>query len=458
MDIGVNGRAVRLMIECGTEFIKEEGEGEIQKFGPGPDFSKIDDKLVDYVFITHAHSDHCGALGVLRKSGLLSESAKIISSSTTSALLELVLADSEKQGMHTILDTNSLLGRRKVVRYPGECEIFPGFNVFFAQSGHVPGAASIVIPTRSGKKCLFTGDMCKSRRPSVDGWKLPSKTWPEKWRTVDILGGTDLTYTEKTALRDEVKLFRKQVRSDLLDGKKVVIGVFTVGRSQDVPEWIRDIAIELGIEIWVDGAGVIAREMIRKNPWSDNEPFLPEMGDDSVDRIRDSKHREVLIQSQKPAVFVTTAGMGNYGPIVNYMVHGLPRRDFAFYFTSWVAPGSNADRLISKSRILLKTPKTPGDPVPAYVPSVRLWNSYKKEWFRTQLCADIRHFRLGAHGDLDEFIEFVQDIVKVCRKGKPLELMLLTHGNYASLVRAADALRSYAGEVILGMPGTIIEI
>jgi metallo-beta-lactamase family protein len=76
---------VRFLVECGA--FQGPGDIEDRNYEPFP-FNPAD---LDYVFLTHAHFDHCGRLPLLVKQGF---KGRIVSTQPTRDLAKIVLLDS----------------------------------------------------------------------------------------------------------------------------------------------------------------------------------------------------------------------------------------------------------------------------------------------------------------------------------------------------------------------------
>lgn len=456
-DIKTDRGFYRIMIDCGTEFVREE---EVGAFGVGPDFSFLDGQPVDGVVLTHADTDHSGALGLLRRSGKLGKDAPILSTPQTAHLLEFVMKDGERSGNHSFLDMINVMSRRTFVPKPGLCEFLPGLPVLFEPAGHKPGAVSIGIPIRSGKGvALVSGDMSSPNesRPTITGRQMPSETWPRDWASkICQVWSTDLTYGSKPKipLADEVKRMQDQLEADILAGKKSVFGAFGSERGQAVGMWALPVARKHGVPVWLDGSISKIWDIFRENPWSDIDIVLPELGESAgVMPIRDSSHRMALLEKSGPAVFVTTSGMFDHRPMVKYLAHGLTREDFTFNITSWFAPGTNADRLMSRWQKILKARQE------GYEKefTVRIYDE-EEGWLKLPFRAGLNRYGFGAHGDLNDFVGFIDDIVKVCRNGKLLEFIVLGHGSAQSQQEAAERLRPYTDQMFFSQEKLVINV
>ena len=85
-----------------------------------------------------------------------------------------------------------------------------------------------------------------------------------------------------------------------------------------------------------------------------------------------------------------------------------------------------------------------------------LKNEYggNKRWYRVE--CDASRFRLSAHGGLGDTVEMVKKIVG--RRGKNLEMIVLTHGTQDSKRSAMNVLRPLTNSVITGLTGTVISL
>lgn len=449
--VAVKGKTYCLMIDCGMEF---QREGEVGGAGTAPDFSLISPNSVDAVFMTHSHADHVGSIAhVFRRDlNLLRPDAKIYSSPQTAAIMPFVLQDGLKNngGAYTVFEAIKVLERREIIPSPGEFEILPGLKVFIPQVGHIPGAGGIVIPTSSGKKGLIMGDGSWHDQPVTKGALLPSKAWPREW-IPDEIWGTDLTYGfgQRRPVWQEVDRLVAQTKIAHGAGKNVVLATLGIGKTQNVAYWLS----KAGISCYLDGMGRYIYRIFQEVRWSERDNKLPQLGAKSgILPVQSAEHREEIINAGNtgnPVVVITTGGMGDFGPIVRYMREWLGKSEACFYFTSYLMPGTNGDKLVrlakkrsesddpSSFKFLLKDEKTGFQQIP----------------FR----ASVDRFGLSAHGDMNESVAFVQDIVS-CRGGEKLLKIVLTHGSPESKTAAALRLRPLAREIIWGERNTVIRL
>lgn len=439
-----SGEVYRVMFDCGMEFIREEETGGM---GPGADFSLLDDgKKIDAVVLTHSHVDHIGWLAALEAGGYLSSETSTVCAPQTGKVIPFALQDGLKQDHpYSIFDAINVMDRRVVIPEPGEYELLPGLKIFVQQAGHIPGAMSVVVPTSSGKKGLITGDWCFQDSPTTKGALLPSKNWPREW-IPDEIWSSDLTYGSgsKKPLQGEVDRLIAQTKIALSQGKKVVIPAFGNGRGPNIAVWLA----KAGIPIFLDGVIRHLYRIFQETRWSERDGRLPKIGGRNGIRVVESaEHREELINSSIPLVIITTGGMGDFGPIVRYMEEGLPRTDWMFDFTSWLAPGTKGDKLMQLAKKRAENSKE------MTLTLVDKNGEKKKIPFR----ASVDRFSLSAHGDLDDFVLLAEDIVS-CRGGRPLDRIILTHGTPETKAQAAIRLKHLAREIIHGERNTVISL
>lgn len=440
LDIVRNDRFYRIMVDCGMEFLRE---GETGGVGPAPDFSLLQDgKQIDAVYLTHFHADHVGSVGTLCASGLLDADAKIHSSPQTAAVLPYVLQDGLRHNpTYNAFNAANVLKQLTVIEKPGEYEILPGLKVFIPQMGHAPGNGGIVIPTSSGRKGFITSDFCVHNQPVTKGALLPSESWPREW-IPDEIWGTDLTYGSgpRRSFDDEMTRLIERTKSDLEAGRRVVIPAFGNGRGQNIAVSFA----KAGIPVMLDGVTRNIYQIFQETRWNERDNLLPKLGENSgITVVKNEEHREELLESPGPWVVITTGGMGDFGPIVRYMEAGLPDENFRFYFTSWLAPGTNGSKLVAQAK-------------GGKGKTIRL-NMKDESKIVVPVRAGIDQFGLTAHGTLDELIVFIQDIIN-CRGGKILNRIVLTHGTPKSKTEGACKLAPFAKEIIWGERNTVIPL
>ena len=454
VDTMAGSRPYRIMVDCGMEFVREDELG-MGGIGPTPDFSLLNgDKKIDAVFLTHGHVDHIGSVGALCAGGHLEPEAKIYCSPQTAQIVPIVLNDGLKNHpQFDLFNAADAISRLVVIPEPGEFEMLPGLKVYIPQRGHIPGNGGIVIPLASGKKGYFTSDECWHNQPVTQASLLPSQSWPIEW-IPDEIWGTDLTYglgslttdsRVKPTVDEEVSRLIERVREGLGKGRKEIIAAFGTGRIQNVAVWLA----KAGIRVYIDGVGRHIYRIFQENRWTERDNQMPKLGESSgILPVESANHRDYLINSSEPCVVATTGGMGDFGPIVAYLETGIRHKDFDFYFTSWLAPGSNGKKLVEVGNKIEKDGKRRNV-------KLKIGESQSSKLFSVK--AGIDHFALSAHSPMEKTVDFLQDIVN-CRHGKLLDRIVLTHGVQENKAVAASLFMPFSRQIIHGERNTVISL
>lgn len=241
IDVGSSAHLIefgpfKALVDCGMH-PKKLG------FDALPDLSKIPDDSLDFIAITHAHLDHCGALPVLIRR---QNSARVLVSEDSRELMFKMLRNSrsvmvrqrqEKDIKEYPLFDNSHLdkiaqqltpmafNRERVFELNGS-----RVSITFTPSGHIPGAASITFEYNK-KKYMFSGDISFHDTNLLKGAKPTDDT-------VDILVvETTRGAREKRVFEDhpsEEERLIGEIARVIEDGGNVLIPAFALGRMQEV--------------------------------------------------------------------------------------------------------------------------------------------------------------------------------------------------------------------------------
>ena len=427
-------------VDCGLELLPKGRYGL-------PDFSllKSGNRKFSVLVLTHIHLDHTGGVGQASENGMFAGDAIVWASPQTNAILPSALHEiwSRGLGQDYYSGVNVPLELRRDIPF-GEFEILPGIRAFTGAAGHIPGALYIIIEMPSGKKILFCGDAGWHEQEVVGSSSLPDGI-PDSWPP-DIIAMTDLTNPSLTRLDYDLEMGRlvNRVSGSLAKKKIVVIAAFAVGRTQNVALALARAGIK---PIYVDGSGVQNFRIFKENRWSPNDKDFSLEGVEFIEGEGRTAQREELLARGEPLVIVTPAGFGDGGPVRYYLERGLENPDFEFIATSWLLPGCTMDRLLQR----VEKRKTLGRAV-----HLALEDEFGGNKRFPEVRCEARRFHLSAHGGLGDMVEMVKKIVS--RRGKNLEMIVLTHGTQESKCLAASVLRPYADSVIFGNIGTIISL
>ena len=196
----------------------------------------------DLVFCSHAHSDHAQGLLALHKAF---PKLPIYTSQVTAQLLPLNWLDSPQED-HEFCQTWP---------WQSQIELGNGLSAKIFPSGHLPGAAAILLTYKSSERSynvFYTGDFCLSNFQLVEGLAV------EKLRGLapDVLI-TEGSYgtARHPHRRQQEKQLMERIERAVSEQKNVLLPVPTLGLGQEILKLLRSHHQFTGrdIDIWVDG-------------------------------------------------------------------------------------------------------------------------------------------------------------------------------------------------------------
>ncbi|MBF2062910.1 MAG: MBL fold metallo-hydrolase [Calothrix sp. C42_A2020_038] len=399
---------------------------------PLPAFELL--KNPNLILITHAHSDHIGALPVLHRMFkatpmICTPGTRLIAQVMLENCLKVNLANEDFEPLFEEQDLQQTLLHLETQAIGVEFQPLPGLTVKFINAGHIVGAACIYLKY-GNRSLLYTGDYNVANSRTTVGLKLSDLP------TADILL-TEATYgaaVHPNRKQQETELIQA-VLNVIAKGGNVLIPAFALGRAQEIIIALKTSALfsNKDIPIYVDG-------LVRKvtDVFNDNLELLPETISNlaSISRIppfcdgkkvifiTDSRERPFAMA--KPSVIIASSGMLSGGASVYYAKVLLERKNAAIFISGYTDEESPG-RLLQNMQ--------PGEIV-----------TIDGQDYTVR--ADIRKFNLSAHTDR---IGIGQVIAKV----QPRHLILI-HGSPDNLhdLAKTDLQKNYiihiphCGEVI----------
>ncbi|MDE0396377.1 MAG: MBL fold metallo-hydrolase, partial [Candidatus Poribacteria bacterium] len=381
-----------------------------------PDFSEFDETgMPDAVLLTHAHTDHTGALPVLPN--MLSADVKIYCTPATQAITRVLLEDSARRMergeendealRYTLADVAAVLNRMKPVGWLEPIEVCPGVTATWIPAGHILGAAMLYI--QGQHECiLMTGDVSVSRQLTIPSLDLPSWCKPDVMVMESTYGGRQ----HEVSRKQEAKRLAADVAEVIAAGGKVLIPAFAVGRSQEVILILKNAMERKEIPeflVYVDGmvrdvnavytqyADELQRPLRRKAE-QDESLFYSDM----IKKVESRDGRESILAGE-PCCIVASSGMLN-GGISNYYASKLV--------------------LNRKNLVAITGYQAEGTPGGALEELNKQEDSEKRVWFladeRFDVKCRVERYRLSAHADKKELLALVEKV-------QPRKL-LLVHG------------------------------
>jgi uncharacterized protein len=311
---------------------------------------------LDAVVLTHAHLDHCALVPLLYKYGYDGPVYSTPPTRDLSAMLQLdyldVIHKEDRKIPYTSNEVKTYIRHSITLNYGNVTDIAPDIKLTFHNAGHILGSAIAHFHVGDGLyNIAFTGDFnySKSRlfNPATASFPRLEALFMES-----TYGGSEMMQPARTDA--EEKLY-ETINTVLSRGGKVIIPAFAVGRSQEVmlalEEGIRKEKIP-NVKIYIDGmireATAIhttypeylnsdLRNLIFKEGMN---PFLSE----SFVAVDSPELRERVINGD-PCVIITTSGMLNGGPVMEYLSHLAAEEKNALVFVGYQADGTLGRRI-----------------------------------------------------------------------------------------------------------------
>jgi hypothetical protein len=311
---------------------------------------------LDAVVLTHAHLDHCALVPLLYKYGYDGPVYSTPPTRDLSAMLQLdyldVVSKEDRKIPYSSHEVKNYIKHSITLNYGSVTDIAPDIKLTFHNAGHILGSAVAHFHIGDGLyNIAFTGDFnfSKSRL-----FNPATNIFPRLEALVmeSTYGGSN----DVQPLRGEAeeKLY-ETVNTILRRGGKVIIPAFAVGRSQEVmlalEEGIRREKIP-NVKIYLDGMIREATAIHTTYPEYLNSdlrnqifkeglnPFLAEC----FVQVDSSELREKVINGD-PCVILTTSGMLNGGPVMEYLSNLAQDERNALVFVGYQADGTLGRRI-----------------------------------------------------------------------------------------------------------------
>lgn len=351
-----------ILVDCGMEQgIKAFENAELP----------IEEALVDYVLLTHAHVDHSGMLPGLYAKGFRGQ---ILATEATADLCSIMLRDcahiqmqeaewknrkakrhsgiETHEALYTMEDADGVIKRIVPCKYNRMIELCEGVRVRFTDVGHLLGSASIEVwmsENGTERKIVFSGDIGNTNQPII---KDPAKTEEADYVVMESTYGDRIHSLERP---DYVKELAEILQKTFDVGGNVVIPSFAVGRTQEMLYFLRQIKVEKRIQghgdfpVYVDSPlAVEATEIFQKNviDYFDREAMA--LVNQGINPIRfpglkltiTSDESKAINFDNTPKVIISASGMCEAGRIRHHLKHNLWRPECTVLFVGYQANGT----------------------------------------------------------------------------------------------------------------------
>lgn len=308
-------------------------------------------KTIDYVFLTHAHLDHCGRLAKLYKDGFRGE---VYCTDATKELTELMLLDAARimaresrqnweKPLYEETDVLELMKLFKTLDYNKQLKIRPDLKIRLKDAGHILGSAIFEIWAED-KKLVFSGDLGNSPTPILNDTQLVS--------------GADYVFIESTyagrtheSREEGLALLHKAILDSI--GKKgtLMIPIFALEKVQEILYELNYLAENKKIPyvpIFLDSPLSIEAVKIYKDyvrMYNKASQALVKSGDDLFNfpglvYTRLSQESKKINTTEGPKVILAGSGMLNGGRMPYHLKFNLGHSQNHLLIISYQVPGS----------------------------------------------------------------------------------------------------------------------
>lgn len=356
----VNGK--HMLVDCGME----QGVNTFQNV-PLP----VDEAMIDYVFLTHAHVDHSGFLPLLYAKGFRGQ---VFTTDASADLCSIMLRDCAhiqmmeaewknrkakrsasvpmQEPLFNMEDADGVIKRIVPCRYNTIVEICDGVKIRFTDIGHLLGSASIEIwltEDNVTRKIVFSGDIGNKNQPLL---KDPSFTEEADFVVMES------TYGDRTHSKTKVDYVTELagILQETFDkGGNVVIPSFAVGRTQEMLYFLRKIKVDRMVKghenfpVYVDSPlAVEATHIFQENRRECFDAEAMEMVNNNINPIAfaglklsiTSDESKAINFDETPKVIISASGMCEAGRIRHHLKHNLWRPECTILFVGYQSVGT----------------------------------------------------------------------------------------------------------------------
>ncbi|MEM2918798.1 MAG: beta-CASP ribonuclease aCPSF1 [Candidatus Altiarchaeota archaeon] len=316
---------------------------------------KIETEILDAVIISHAHLDHCGFLPYLYKYGYkgpvyCTEPTRDLMALLQLDAVEISERDDERELPYSSKEIRMALKHTIPLEYEEVADITPDIRITLYNAGHILGSSIVHLHIGEGlHNIVYSGDLKfgDTRLLEAANYEFPRV---ETLILESTYGGRyDILPNRKESEQELIKTIKYTIERK----GKVLIPVFSVGRSQEVMMVLENYfrSGEIDVPVFLDGMIWEATAIhtsypeylklyLRNRIFNGYNPFLV----DKFEKV-DAKKRQELLNSKDPFIVLSTSGMMTGGPSVEYFKRFAENKDNTLIFVGYQSEGSLGRRI-----------------------------------------------------------------------------------------------------------------
>jgi len=345
----------KILIDCGLF--------QGSKYAESMNYEKFayDPKEINYVFVTHSHTDHSGRLPKLFKEGFRGE---MIASKPTLDMIRTALPDNlnlikqeaAKAGHEPLFNAEDLEGVLSLARgadYEEKIELDDGLTARLLDAGHILGSSIIEI-SFDGKKIYFSGDLGNPPTPLLQPTVFVKEA---DYAVIESAYGSRI---------HEDKIERREILENVItetinrDGT-LMIPSFAMERTQELLYELNELMNHNRIPhvpVFVDSPlATNLTEVYKKYPHYFNKRavYLIESGDD-IFNFPNLKFTKTVDESKSinnvsgPKVIIAGSGMSNGGRILHHEQRYLSDPKSTILFIGYQVEGTLGRKILDGAK------------------------------------------------------------------------------------------------------------
>lgn len=337
---------IKILVDCGLV----QGDESADNINRSP--FPYDTATIDFLLVTHAHTDHIGRIPKLVKDGF---GGRIISTPETRDLAKLLLDDAvklldneaRKKGILPLYEAKDVVDAFSLWEtcpYHTKCDLKDGVSIYLKDAGHILGSSMIEL-SYNKEKMVFTGDLGNS--PSIL-LKDTEEITDAKYILMESVYGD-----RNHAPKDERKKKLKQAIEDTIKHKRtLIIPAFSLERTQmmiyEMNELFESGEIKQQVPVFIDSPlATKVTEVCKSYPEDFNDKIQKDLasGDDifSFPRLKFTIHREDSMNIENtpnPKIIMAGSGMSTGGRVIMHEKHYVSNPNAMILFVGYQVAGT----------------------------------------------------------------------------------------------------------------------
>ncbi len=337
----------RVLLDCGMAVSLSAA-----KPYPYLDVPEFNIQTLDAIILSHAHMDHCGMVPYLYEYGFRGPLYCTRPTRDIAALMQLdyiqICQRENRKAFYSSKGVEEAIRHCITLEYDEVNDIAPDMRVTLQNAGHLLGSSSVHMHIGDGLyNVVYSGDI------KYENTRMFERAFTDYTRAEAVIIESTYGNSEghKPSYKDAAAILVENTKRVIERGGRVLIPCFAVGRSQDIITILAD--TDLQVPIYLDGmiwdttaihtaypeymSKYIQTLILHKG----KNPFV----DPRLHGIGSQKEREIVLNSNEPAIIISTSGMLMGGPAIEYLQVMAANPKHMLLFVGYQAEGTLGRRI-----------------------------------------------------------------------------------------------------------------